>query len=228
MKLKFFYLLLLSPTLLFSQIESGKSNLVSNFGKKKSDPVLIQQNDTTYVDAEALDEVFLVSRFKFEDREERRTYLILQRKTRKVWPYVVTATDRLNELTARLEKLKKKSDRKKYTKIIQNYLEDQFKEELKNLTKTEGQILVKLMHRQTGETTFEIVKELKSGWNAFWYNTTASMFNISLKENYSPENVKEDFYIEHILRRNFQSERLERREPKIEIDFIQSLHNWKQ
>src|SRR5699024_202810 len=130
-------------------------------------------------------------------------YLILRRKTLKVWPYAVTAADRLMTLRERLEKLNTKRAKKEYTKIAQNYLEDEFKGELKKLTKTEGQILVKLIYRQTGETTFDIAKDLRSGWNAFWYNTTASLFTISLKETYDPYSVKEDFFIEHILQRAF-------------------------
>jgi len=173
-----------------------------------------------------LDEVFLVGPYKFKSRYERRRYLILQKKTRHVWPYAVMASERLTELNERLNKIESKSKRKKYTKIVQNYIEDEFTEELKKLTKTEGQILVKLMYRQTGTTTFDIVKDLKSGWRAFWYNTTASLFNISLKEEFHPEEVEEDYLIEHILRRNFQKDQLNKQEPAIEIDFLKAVEKW--
>ena len=166
---------------------------------------------------------FLVGPFKFKNREERRRYLILQKKTRHVWPYAILASERLTQLNERLNKIESKSKRRKYTKIVQEYIEDEFTEELKKLTKTEGQILVKLMYRQTGTTTFDIVKELKSGWRAFWYNTTASLFNISLKEEFKPEEVEEDFLIEHILRRNFQKKLLEEKKPAIDIDFLKAV-----
>lgn len=182
--------------------------------------------DNEVVEAIDLDEVFLIGPYKFENRDDRRQYLILQRKTKHVWPYAVTASNRLIELNERLSKIKSKSKRKKYTRIVQNYIEEEFTEELKKLTKTEGQILVKLMYRQTGTTTFDVVKELKSGWRAFWYNTTASMFNISLKEEYHPEQVKEDFLIEHILRRCFQKKRLDKQEPAIHIDFLEAVERW--
>lgn len=182
--------------------------------------------DDKVMEAIDLDEVFLVGPFKFKNREERRRYLILQKKTRHVWPYAILASERLTQLNERLNKIDSKSKRRKYTKIVQNYIEDEFTEELKKLTKTEGQILVKLMYRQTGTTTFDIVKELKSGWRAFWYNTTASLFNISLKEEFNPEEVEEDFLIEHILRRNFQKKRLEEKTPAIEIDFLKAVGKW--
>jgi len=184
------------------------------------------QDDSLAVEAVNLDEVLLVGPFKFKNRKERRTYLILQRKTKKVWPYAVLASERLTQLNERLNSIESKSKKRKYTRIVQNYIEDEFTEELKKLTKTEGQILVKLMYRQTGETTFDVVKELKSGWKAFWYNTTASLFNISLKETYDPLQVKEDYYIEHILRRSFQKNELNRSEPVIAIDFSKSMKRW--
>nr|WP_234971619.1 DUF4294 domain-containing protein [Mesonia phycicola] len=182
--------------------------------------------DNQVLEAIDLDEVFLVGPFKFKNRYERRRYLILQKKTRHVWPYAVMASTRLTELNNRLNTIESKSKRKKYTKIVQKYIENEFTEELKKLTKTEGQILVKLMYRQTGATTFNIVKDLKSGWRAFWYNTTASLFNISLKEEYHPEEVEEDFLIEHILRRNFQKHRLKEQPPAIKIDFLKAVEKW--
>ncbi|MDQ7916148.1 DUF4294 domain-containing protein [Mesonia sp. MT50] len=184
------------------------------------------KDDSLAVEAVNLDEVLLLGPFKFKSRAERRTYLILHRKTKKVWPYAVLASERLTELNERLNSIESKHKKKKYTKIVQKYIEDEFSEELKKLTKTEGQILVKLMYRQTGETTFEVIKELRSGWNAFWYNTTASLFNISLKETYDPLHVREDYYIEHILRRGFQKNELDRSEPAIAIDFSASMKRW--
>jgi hypothetical protein len=182
--------------------------------------------DDKIMEAIDLDEVFLIGPYKFKNREDRRQYLILQRKTKHVWPYAVMASERLIELNERLNKIESKSKKRKYTRIVQDYIENEFTEELKKLTKTEGQILVKLMYRQTGNTTFEVVKELKSGWRAFWYNTTASLFNISLKEEYHPEEVKEDFLIEHILRRSFQKKRLKQQEPAIAIDFLAAVDKW--
>jgi hypothetical protein len=70
------------------------------------------------------------------------------------------------------------------------------------------------------------VKDLRSGWRAFWYNTTASFFDISLKEEFNPSDVKEDFYIEDILQREFQSGTLNEQAPKIEIEFLELLNKW--
>ena len=173
-----------------------------------------------------LDEVMLLHKLKFDSKEDRIRYLILRRKTIKVYPYAKMAADRLDSLSKRLATLTKRRDRKRYTKQIQKYIEGEFSDELKKMTRTEGQILVKLIHRQTGITTFELVKELRSGWRAFWYNTTASMFDISLKREFDPMNDKEDYLIEDVLQRNFQSGRLERQKSAIEFDFYDLTDKW--
>lgn len=176
-----------------------------------------------YID---LEEVILLNKLEFNSKEDRRRYLILRRKTRKVYPYAKLAAERLTTMTERMKTLERKRDKKRYTKRVQKYIEEEFSEKLKKLTRTEGQILVKLIHRQTGRTAFALVKELRTGWRAFWYNTTASMFDISLKEEYLPFENKEDYLIEDVLERSFQSNILERQKPAFEIDFLDLTAHW--
>lgn len=173
-----------------------------------------------------LDEVVLLNKLEFNGKEDRRRYLILRRKTRKVYPYAKLASERLTTMTERLKTVEKKRDRRRYTKRIQKYIEEEFSEKLKKLTRTEGQILVKLIHRQTGRTAFDLVKELRTGWRAFWYNTTASLFAISIKEEYKPFDTKEDYLIEDILERSFQSNKLERQKPAFDIDYLDLTAHW--
>lgn len=173
-----------------------------------------------------LDEVVLLNKLEFNSKEARRRYLILRRKTRKVYPYAKLASERLTTMTERLKTVQNKRDRRRYTKRIQKYIEEEFSEKLKKLTRTEGQILVKLIHRQTGRTAFDLVKELRTGWRAFWYNTTASLFDISIKEEYKPFDNKEDYLIEDILERSFQSNKLERQEPAFDIDYLDLTSHW--
>ncbi len=173
-----------------------------------------------------LDEVMLLKRLKFDSKEDRKRYLILRRKTIKVYPYAKLAAERLDSLTRRLESLKRNRDKKRYAKIIQRYIEDEFSAELKKLTRTEGQILVKLIHRQTGKTTFDLIKELRSGWRAFWFNNTAKLFDISLKREFDPMNEREDFLIEDVLQRNFQSGRLPRQKTALDFDYYEVVSKW--
>ena len=187
---------------------------------------IIIEGDSIPRTAIDLDEVLVLPELNFKNRDERIRYIVLRRKTLKVYPYAKLAADRLESLKERLSKLKRKSQRKRYAKVIQKYIEDEFSAELKKLTKTEGQILVKLIHRQTGTTTFDLIKELRSGWRAFWFNNTAKVFDISLKKEFSPIYEKEDYLIEDILQRAFQNEQLERQRPAFEIDFYACVNKW--
>jgi len=85
-----------------------------------------------------LEEVVLLRRLKFDSNADRKRYLILRRKTRKVYPYAKMASERLLTLNSRLDDIKSRRGRKKYTKIVQDYIEDEFSAELKKLTRTEG------------------------------------------------------------------------------------------
>ncbi len=174
-----------------------------------------------------LDEVIIFKSLKFKNKDERRTYLILRRKTRKVYPYARAASEKLRTLTDRLDSIKSKRGKRRYTKIIHKYLENEFSKELKSLTRTEGQILIKLIHRQTGETAFNLVKKLRSGWRAFWYNTTASAFDISLKKEFDPFKIEEDYLIEDILQRSFQSGILDSQRNALGFQFLELNNKWK-
>ncbi|BAO77011.1 DUF4294 domain-containing protein [Winogradskyella sp. PG-2] len=187
---------------------------------------MIIEGDSIPITSVELNEVLVLPNLKFANRDARIRYIILRRKTLKVYPYAKLAAERLEELQRRIGTLKKKREKKKYAKVIQKYIEDEFSAELKKLTKTEGQILVKLIHRQTGKTTFNLIKELRSGWRAFWFNSTASLFDISLKKEFSPIDEEEDYLIEDILQRAFQNEQLDRQKPAFEIDFYACVNKW--
>jgi len=216
------YLFILFPIFIFSQIEEVKQD---SLDYDEYEYILVK-GDSVATPAINLREVMLLHKLKFDGKADRKRYLILRRKTIKVYPFAKLAAQRLDSLNKRLERIEKKSARKRYTKQIQKYIEGEFSDELKKFTRTEGQILVTLIHRQTGITTFELVKELRNGWRAFWYNNTANLFNISLKTEFDPLNNKEHYLIEDILQRNFQSGRLERQDSPLNFDFFDLTNKW--
>lgn len=202
----------------FSQ-EVAKDSVADYYVRFEGDSILYSSIE--------LDEVFIFGRLEFADRKEKLRYYILRRKTLKVYPYAKLAAERLVELNDSLGKIKKKRHRKKYTKEVQKYIEGEFSDKLKKLTRTEGQILIKLIYRQTGKTAFNLVKELRNGWRAFWYNTTAKAFKISIKEEFHPEKMHEDYLIEDILQRAFAANKLERQESVLDYDYAQLSNKWK-
>ena len=213
------YIFILFPVLLFAQVIEVEQDSTDV-------EYIIIEGDSIARSSIDLEEVMLLHKLKFDSNADRKRYIILRRKTIKVYPYAKLAAERLQTMQERMDGIKRKSAKKKYAKRIQKYIEEEFSEELKNLTRTEGQILVKLIHRQTGKTAFDLIKELRSGWRAFWFNSTAKFFNISLKQEFDPENKKEDYLIEDILQRNFQSGNLEEQEPAIEFDFYELTDKW--
>lgn len=213
------YIFIIFPFILFAQ-ERTKEKDTTTYD------YYIIEGDSIPRESINLEEVYVLNKLKFNSKADRMRYLILRRKTIKVYPFAKMAADRLDSLNERLERLPNKRAKKKYTKLIQKYIEGEFSEKLKKFTRTEGQILIKLIHRQTGETTFDLVKDLRSGWSAFWYNTTASMFDLSLKKGFDPLNEKEDYLIEDILQRNFMSGVLERQKPKVAYDFYDLTDKW--
>ena len=166
-----------------------------------------------------LEEVRLLNKLNFKSDYDRNYYYWFRKKTLKAYPYAKLAAERLEVLNGRLEKIKSKSKSKRYTRKVQKYMEGEFTDQLKKLTRTEGRILIKLIHRQTGVTTFGLIKEIRSGWKAFWYNNTAKLFKLSLKLEYNPENNNEDFIIEDILQRAFIDEILEKQTSKLDFDY---------
>lgn len=189
------------------------SDSVFDYIRKNKDRAITQAMiiDRDTIPLVVLDEVLLIASPSFNTDEARRRYFLLKRKVMKVYPYAVLAGTQLDTLNARLSRIKRKRDRKKYVREFQDYLEQTFEPELRKLTRTEGQILCKLVYRETSTTPYDLLKEYRSGWTAFWYGATASYYDIDLKKPYRPDEDDEDRLIENILLRAFQQELLEER-----------------
>lgn len=206
--INYFFLLFLLSNTLNAQVD-------------KNDEYLNQPDTIKVVQ---LDEVLIL---KGEiDEESKKNFLILQRRVQRVYPFAKAAADRLVALEKGMAKLKTEKEKKKYFKIVEKYLVNEFEGQLKKLSSRDGQILVKLIHRQTGSTTFDLIKEQKSGWKAFWANKTARVFSINLKAQYNPYNVPEDFLIETILVRAFEEGRLPKQNPGININYQELAKSW--
>ncbi|WP_334057091.1 DUF4294 domain-containing protein [Polaribacter sp. P097] len=193
-----------------------KKEVLDSLTNNIDDYIFVKPGDSITIN---LNEITLLPKQKFKSKDDIRYYLWFRRKVFKAYPYAILASKRLDSLNVRLSKIKSKPKKRKYTRQVQKYIEGEFTDQIKKMTKTEGRILIKLIHRQTGETAFNNIKELRSGWKAFWYNTTANLFKLSLKDEYDPENVNEDYLIEDILQRAFRDGTLESQKTKLEFDF---------
>jgi len=133
-------------------------------------------------------------------------YLVRQRSQRdrlrynvyKVYPYAVIAASVLKDVDANLAKCPDKQSRKAYLKSVEKELNKRFKGELEELTITQGQILVKLISRQTGRNCYGIIKEVKGGFSAVVWQSVALLFSNNLKREYDPYDRDRD--IEAVVR----------------------------
>ncbi len=188
---------------------------------------ILTERDSILGDTIQLPEI-IISKGQKMSPEEMKQFQILQNRVYKVYPYAKLAAERLTALNNGMSRLKTSREKKKYFKIVEDYLNNEFEERLKKLSRKQGQILVKLVHRQTGITTYELIKTLKSGFKAFVSNTTANLFDISLKEEYKPYDINEDYLIETILVRAFESGRLINQRPAAPIDYEDLSEKWQQ
>ena len=186
---------------------------------------ILTEKDSILGDTIQLPEI-IISKGQKMSPEEMKQFQILQNRVYKVYPYAKLAAERLTALNNGMARLKTSREKKKYFKIVEDYLNNEFEERLKKLSRKQGQILVKLVHRQTGITTYELIKTLKSGFKAFVSNTTANLFDISLKEEYKPYDVNEDYLIETILVRAFESGRLVSQKPANPVDYEDLAEKW--
>lgn len=195
--------------------------------KFDQDSLILVAGDSIPTYGIPLKEVVVFKPLRFKDREEFNRYLILRRRVLRVYPYAKLAAERLTVLNERLDQIDTKRGKKKYMKRLEDFVYEEFEEELKKLSKSQGKILIRLVHRQTGSTTFELVKKLRNGWKAFIYQTTASLFSLSLKEKYNPSEVLEDYLIEDILQRAFADQYLIEQPPALTYDLNALYQNWK-
>ncbi len=130
-------------------------------------------------------------------KREAEAYSRLRYNVYVVYPYAVAAAFILKDVDSVLNSLYSKEAKKQFKRNKENELNRKFKEELKNLSIEQGQVLVKLIARETGRPCYEIVKEMKGGFNAAIWQTVAVLFNNNLRNHYDAEG--EDAAMEQIV-----------------------------
>ena len=147
-------------------------------------------------------EIIILPPKTFKSQAEKKRYKRLVYNIKKVYPYARLASAKMYEINAKLEQVEDETERKRLMKIYEKNLRDEFEDELKNLTMTQGKLLIKLVDRETGQTTYEIVKQLRGSLSAFFWQSLAKLFGSDLKTEYDAEG--EDKMIEDILKNFFR------------------------
>jgi hypothetical protein len=130
-----------------------------------------------------------------DTRQGRR----LANNVRKVYPYAKLAGAKMQEYDSVLANVSDKNERNRLMKQAEKEITDQYTEELKDLTITQGLILIRLIDRETGNTSYQVVQELRGKVRAFFYQGFARLWGYNLKTEYDPHNNPEDDEIETIM-----------------------------
>ncbi len=153
---------------------------------------VVMDGDTFYV--YSFDEFLLK---EFTSKEEQEKYLRLVRNVKKVMPYAKLAAFRLQMMEDNLQQLSSKKAKRKYIKATEDAIIDEFKEQLENLSVTQGKLLIKLIHRETGNTTYEILKKYRGSASTMFYGLWAKMYDAEIDVKFDPI---EDYQIEYIIK----------------------------
>jgi hypothetical protein len=145
-----------------------------------------------------LPEVIIYERKDFEYLYLKRRYRRLIRNVKKAYPYSKIAGAELMELDRQLAEMDSKKEQKVHIEAAEKEIMDRFEKQVRKLTISQGIILVKLIDRETGRTSYEVIKELRGSVTAFFWQGIARIFGNNLKMEYDPDG--EDRIIEHIVR----------------------------
>lgn len=138
-----------------------------------------------------------ISDFSPDYMKNLQAYYRLRFNVIKVYPYAKLAATKINELNDQLAKLPDNKERRRYTKEFEKQLKKDFAAQIENLSVNQGKIFIKLIDRETGHTSYELIRELKGSFNAFVFQTAARIFGHNLKDTYNAEG--DDKAVENII-----------------------------
>jgi hypothetical protein len=156
---------------------------------------IVRDGDTIY--AATIKEIHVTPLNTFESKRDWRRYQRLIRNIKIVYPYAKMARKKYDEVVVEYAKLKTDKEKKDYMKKVEVDLKNQFEGELKNLTISQGRILIKLVDREIGMTTYDILQEYRGNFSAFFWQTLAKLFGNNLKSTFDAEG--EDKMINDII-----------------------------
>ncbi len=152
---------------------------------------VVENNDT--IPVFYLDEVGVTTNMVFKTKRQYEQWTRVKYNVKKVYPYAILASAKLKQYDLILSKMEDEDIRKAYLRVCEKDLRAEFEDELKSLSISQGRVLMKLINRETGKTTYAIVKEMRGSFQAAMWQALASLFGNDMKVEYSEE---EDMMIE--------------------------------
>jgi hypothetical protein len=173
-----------------------RSPVPATLGKNDTIRTFVTEYEGELIPWIPLSEISIHDMRIFKTAADKKAFRLLRYNVYKVIPYAHFAGNRYRQLQRDLALTGDKNKQKELVKACETQIKDMFKKEIENLTITQGEILIKLIDRETNNTTFTLVKEMKGGFNAFLLQSAARIFGHNLKEEYDKDEQRD---IEQIL-----------------------------
>lgn len=157
---------------------------------------IIKDGDT--IITRQIQEIVVVPDIDFKNARQERRYNRFVSRVKKVYPYAKLAGEMLREYEPLYLQLETDRARRKMMKDIEQQLLDEFKDDLKRMSISEGRILIKLIDRETSRTSYTIIRDFRGGVPAFFWQGIARIFGTDLKAQYDP--YGEDRMLENVVR----------------------------
>lgn len=142
-------------------------------------------------------EIIIFPEREFKTKKEVRRYRRLIKNIKVAMPYAKLAHRKLAAINSELMTIESEKSKRKYINRMDKLLREEYEDDLKKLTISQGRILIKLIDRETGDTSYHLVKELKGSFSAFLWQSLARLFGENLKDDYDEKG--EDKLIEEII-----------------------------
>ena len=142
-------------------------------------------------------EVFINWYLDDETRLRQKKLNRLRRDISVVMPYAKICSAKMEDINRTMDAMGSKREKNRYLRAEEKKLKELFEAKLKNLDVDQGKLLIKLIDRETGRSSYSLIKEYKSGFSAFVWNGLASICGMSLKDKYDP--VDKDSQIEWLV-----------------------------
>lgn len=156
---------------------------------------IVENNDT--VPIFYLNEVDITTNMIFKTKRQYEQWTRVKYNVKKVYPYAILASAKLKQYDLILSKMENEDIRKAYLRVCEKDLRHEFEDELKGLSVSQGRVLMKLINRETGKTTYTIVKELRGSFQASMWQALAKLFGNDMKSEYDAQT--EDIMIEKAI-----------------------------
>lgn len=134
-----------------------------------------------------LSDVYIFNQLVFKNERQAKKYYKIAANIKKVYPIAVDIQKSINACVAHLDSLSTKAEKDEYMKQVEKNLRKQYTSRLKKLTFSQGKLLIKLIDRQCGQTSYQLIKTYMGKFKAGLSNAIATLFGASLKKEYDPE-----------------------------------------